>query len=87
MFKCSLCLHIAGAIHLHDKGGEVTMFLESEIHILLLLLLLFRLEIFIWWLVPMREVFSVHDTNVVNNFSPYLPEVTELNEAMGKSRL
>ena len=32
----------------------------------------------------MREVFSVHDTNVVNNFSPYLLEVTELIEAMGE---
>ena len=75
--KHSLHLHSKEDIHRHNKGGEVTIFLEAGLHIILPILLLCHLKTFLWWLSPVRDFISVHDTHVMNNSSPYLPEVTD----------
>ena len=43
-FNHILRLHAEEAIHQHNKGGEVTKFMEEGLHIILLLLLLRRLK-------------------------------------------
>ena len=48
VFKRSLRPHAKEAIHLHDKGAEVTAFMEAGIQILLLCLLLCLLKTLFW---------------------------------------
>ena len=61
----------------HDKEVEVKMLLETELHILIILILLRRLKTHLWWIVPVIEVISVHDTHVVNTVSPSMPDITD----------
>ena len=51
------------------------MFLEERLHILLFLLLICHLSTLIWRLVPVGEGVTIHNTHVMNNVRPSLPEV------------
>ena len=77
VFKPILCFHAREAIHLHDKGAEVTAFMEAGIQILLLCLLLCLLKTLFWWLFTVIEGISVHNMHVINNVRYYLTEVTD----------
>ena len=76
-FKRSLHFQAKEIIHKNDEWLEVAMLLEARLHILLPILLLFRLKTLLWQLVPVREGVCVHDTHVVNTVYPSLPEVVD----------
>ena len=63
-FKHSLRIHFNEPIHRNYKELEVTTFLGSGLHILIIILPLCHMKTLLRWLVPVKEGFSVHETHV-----------------------
>ena len=63
-FNCSLCLHAKEAIHRNIKQRKSTMLMKARIHIIILILLLWRLNTLLWWLVTVTEGVSVHNMHM-----------------------
>ena len=53
------------------------MFLEARLHIRLLFLLIFHLKTIIWIIILVEEIFSAHNTHVVNTVRISLTETGE----------
>ena len=76
MFQCSLHVRTKEDFHIYKKRVEVVATTEARLQVLTILPTFRCLEALLQQLVLVREVVSVHETHIVNNFHTY--EVTEL---------
>ena len=76
-FQGSRRLYTQQSIHQGNKGGEVPELLEACLQVYLLLCPFRLLQALLRLLPRIGLGISIHDTHVVNNFSPILLEVTD----------